>query len=195
MSQQVQDLSKLFLRPRSIWARRRSSGINQGSSFTPAALGGGPGDGFDDGDGGFEGDNEADLDGFQDAMEVWGAPADMIQLAEAPRKIAKTEIGYSRAAKQVDVRALKELLWESLEGLSTEAFRGVEKDEGVGRVSFHDVLRAVPESNAAGALEDLSVHLCFICALHLANEHGLAISSGEGLDTLIISLPISAAPS
>ena len=60
---------------------------------------------------------------------------------------------------------------------------------GSAGISFEEVLRTVPESSAAGALEDLSVHLCFICALHLANEHGLSISSGEGLDTLSISLP------
>ena len=32
-----------------------------------------------------------------------------------------------------------------------------------------------------------SVHLCFICALHLANEHGLRITGVPTLDRLEIS--------
>ena len=36
-------------------------------------------------------------------------------------------------------------------------------------------------------LEDLSVHLCFICVLHLANEHGLAVAGVTGLDRLLVS--------
>ena len=43
-------------------------------------------------------------------------------------------------------------------------------------MSFHDVLSRVPRVNAAGALQDLSVHLCFICVLHLCNEHGLQLT-------------------
>jgi condensin complex subunit 2 len=44
----------------------------------------------------------------------------------------------------------------------------------------------VPERNAAGAVADLSIHLCFICVLHLANEHGLSIHRVEALDKLRI---------
>lgn len=32
-----------------------------------------------------------------------------------------------------------------------------------------------------------AVHLCFICVLHLANEHGLVIKSVPTLDQLLIS--------
>ncbi len=45
----------------------------------------------------------------------------------------------------------------------------------------------MPEHNPAGRLEDLSVHLCFICVLHLANEHGLVIKGVPELDRLEIS--------
>jgi condensin complex subunit 2 len=31
------------------------------------------------------------------------------------------------------------------------------------------------------------VHLCFICVLHLANEHGLVIQPVPDLDRLLIS--------
>ncbi|GKV37970.1 hypothetical protein SLEP1_g45929 [Rubroshorea leprosula] len=39
--------------------------------------------------------------------------------------------------------------------------------------------------NCQAALkEDISPHLCFICLLHLANEHGLNIHGCPGLDDL-----------
>ena len=50
-----------------------------------------------------------------------------------------------------------------------------------------DVLSTVGARNPAGRLEDLSVHLCFICVLHLANEHGLVVRGAEGLDRLDLS--------
>ena len=56
-------------------------------------------------------------------------------------------------------------------------------------VSFQDLIAHVPSFGAAGSVEDLSVHLCFICLLHLANEHGLAISGTESLDHLVVSHP------
>lgn len=46
---------------------------------------------------------------------------------------------------------------------------------------------------SAGALSDLSVHMCFICVLHLANEHGLAIEGQQSLDELKIrNVPVEA---
>jgi condensin complex subunit 2 len=79
---------------------------------------------------------------------------------------------------QVDVRVLKETLWRTM----VEQRRGVE-----GALSFQDVISAVPSRGRAGKLEDLSVHLCFICMLHLANEHGLAIADAATLDRMTIS--------
>jgi condensin complex subunit 2 len=35
-------------------------------------------------------------------------------------------------------------------------------------------------------LKDLSVHVCFICVLHLANEHALRITGVPGLDSMAI---------
>ena len=52
--------------------------------------------------------------------------------------------------------------------------------------------KAAPAAAAATAalsapFQDLSVHLCFICLLHLANEHGLALSNHGRLDELSVS--------
>ena len=46
---------------------------------------------------------------------------------------------------------------------------------------------AAPSYAAAAPFKDLSVHLCFICLLHLANEHGLQLSNHGQLDTLTVS--------
>lgn len=52
---------------------------------------------------------------------------------------------------------------------------------------MQDVLATVPADNPAGRLEDLSVHLCFICLLHLANEHGLALQAVPEMDRLLVT--------
>jgi condensin complex subunit 2 len=54
-------------------------------------------------------------------------------------------------------------------------------------IPFQDVIVSVPSDSAAGALEDVSVHMCFICLLHLANEKGLVVRAHEDLTTLTIS--------
>lgn len=42
------------------------------------------------------------------------------------------------------------------------------------------VLQQLSLNNVAVAAQDVSVHLAFLCLLHLANEHGLAlINHGE----------------
>ena len=60
-------------------------------------------------------------------------------------------------------------------------------DETTGAHSFHSLLGNFPEDNAAGATEDISVHMAFICMLHLANEHGLKITDRKTLNDLDIS--------
>ena len=37
-----------------------------------------------------------------------------------------------------------------------------------------------------GLINDLSVHICFICLLHLANEHSLHITGAPSLDSIAI---------
>jgi len=100
--------------------------------------------------------------------------------------------GLSWAARaQVDVRALKEALWRGTLAEAAAAGAGAAGADPP-PLSFQAVLgRALGPGGGgagrAGAAGDLSVHLCFICALHLANEHGLRITGAPGLDRLDIS--------
>lgn len=84
---------------------------------------------------------------------------------------------------QVDVRALKQTLWHSIGSLHDTQTR----DQSGEELSFQDVLAEISQDNVADNVSDLSVHLCFICVLHLANENGLRITGQPSLDCLRIS--------
>ena len=130
-------------------------------------------------------DSSWDLPGDHDDGWDMGEPQGL-DLAEAAHKVEKVEVSYSKAAKQVDVKTLKELMWQ---GLSTVLEQRIA--DGISNpqegIEFADILATVPHENNVGRLEDLSVHLCFICVLHLANEHGLAINGFPQLDRLTVS--------
>ena len=104
-------------------------------------------------------------------------------LVDAPRRVEKIEVNYARTTKQVNVRALKQTLWSNLE----------ESESCDAEHSFKEILRDFPINNPAGHVEDISVHMAFICALHLANEHGLVIKSVPEMNDLIVSnVPVGA---
>ena len=172
-------LVKLSLRPNVGVA---GAGANFGGG---GDVGGGPGydddagfgGGFDGDDGyGFDADGEG---GFDDPAE---APTAVEGLVAAPRRCEKIQVNYARQTKEVNVKELKSTLWENIndDGICPA-------DEATGAHSFNQLLRRFPEDNLAGATEDISVHMAFICMLHLANENGLKITDRPGLDDLDIS--------
>ncbi|PRW32517.1 condensin complex subunit 2 [Chlorella sorokiniana] len=196
----VDNLNRFALRPRNAMP---STGGLPGADGTAggAAPGGAAGaedqqpdfqgdDAFDGfGGGAYDDDDDAGGDGYDGG---WGDLGDMLlagdgeglEMVQAARKVEKVEVNYSRAAKQVDVRSLKELIWSGIHAVPQPGGAPPSPDSVL---EFQDVLRTVPERNPAGRLEDLSVHLCFICMLHLANEHGLVIRSVPELSRLLIS--------
>lgn len=66
---------------------------------------------------GFDDDSAGD----HDALGFGWPEEDSIELAQAARKVNRMEINYSRAAKQVDVRALKQLLWDNIDKLAGDS--------------------------------------------------------------------------
>ena len=84
---------------------------------------------------------------------------------------------------QVDVRALKQTLWQVL---GEQHDRAVSSGAPADSLSFQDVLASLTPEKTASPLPDLSVHLCFICLLHLANENGLCITGAPTLDEMSI---------
>jgi len=96
------------------------------------------------------------------------------------------------STKQVDVRRLKEALWRGIQQLrSRQQAAGDGPDappaEESAPLRFQDLIAGLGDDSGAGRLADLSVHLCFICLLHLANEHGLVIADAADLRQLTIS--------
>ncbi|CAI5943872.1 unnamed protein product [Closterium sp. NIES-64] len=166
---------------------------------------GGGGDGFaavDGGDDGFGndwgGDECADpfdygddFDGQGDSAEVKPADDFMEDLVPMPKKAQKIDVNYARQSKQVDVKILKDTIWVEL-----QRHHGYEKEEqqdegefSSGPISFDRVLHNFPANCRAAALSDISVHLCFICVLHLANEHDLRLHASEDMNELDVHLP------
>lgn len=50
---------------------------------------------------------------------------------------------------------------------------------------FENVISGLQQSYPKEKLEEISTSFCFICLLHLANERGLKLESGETEDTII----------
>lgn len=215
----IPDLTRLFLRPRG-FVTARGDGNLQGAEAVAAGIGfdldmgGNPlGEGLQDDDddddrgaenydyeGGGAMDDYGDLAGGYVNPAGEGVEDGLIapqQLAQAVRKVQTVQVNYARISKQVDVRALKEELWNGISNTasrqpakgSTEAEQAgvLGAEDGAASISFRDLLATVPEGTKAGRLEDLSVHLNFICLLHLANEKGLYIRDNDRLDDLVIT--------
>jgi condensin complex subunit 2 len=176
------DLARLSLRPNAavtglglIQKRIRSgetAGANDGVFDGEDDFGEGFDNGFDDDD---------DDDANDDDTPIYTADG----LVAAPRRVEKITVNYARSTKQVDVKELKCALWGNINSVpdpDPDAATG-----GATTHSFHRLLHEFPEQNLAGATEDISVHMAFICMLHLANEHGLVITDRPELNDLDIS--------
>ncbi|XP_020265059.1 condensin complex subunit 2-like isoform X2 [Asparagus officinalis] len=110
-------------------------------------------------------------------------------LVRPPRQVNKVDIQYDKVSKQVDVHALKDMLWSNI--------RESVQMSDVGNkaaVSLKQILRQFSSEScpAASLPKDISPHLFFICLLHLANEHCLSLHDHPTLDELDIRIPSSA---
>ncbi|KAJ4848570.1 hypothetical protein Tsubulata_040953 [Turnera subulata] len=168
------DLVKLFLRPNVMClGKRRKRNSDQ---FRQQFADDGPLPSWDD-ENGF-GDQFADGNSSSDVEDN--------TLVSQPRQVNKIEVNYDKTSKQVDVQSLKETIWNHMQG-SPEL--PLQKDQNEG-LSFKNLLASFPsDCGAAATTTDISPHLCFICLLHLANEHGLSIHGCASLDDLSIYLP------
>jgi condensin complex subunit 2 len=106
-------------------------------------------------------------------------------------------ISYAKIAKKMDVKVLKDSLWDTLTdtvpAAGTKRAAPRSEDDADTRVvaatqSFAEVITELPRAVPDDIMENVSVPFCFICLLHLANEHQLEIQS-DGLADLRISQP------
>ncbi|KAJ9560987.1 hypothetical protein OSB04_006147 [Centaurea solstitialis] len=169
---QPEDLVKLFLLPNVMCLGRRG----RRHSDEPGQEG-------EENNGTFS-SWEDDCGHFDDG-NAYDDVEDSIALVSQPRQVNKIEVEYDKTSKQVDVQALKETLWSSMQ----ETHGSTQETK---TLSFQHLLSSFPTDNKktkAAPIDVISPHLCFICVLHLANEHGLSIHGCANLDDLTIHLP------
>ncbi|KAG6404800.1 hypothetical protein SASPL_132376 [Salvia splendens] len=168
---QPEDLVKLFLLPHVLClgrtrTKKHDNENQQRDGFEATAS-------WDDGD---------DFGGGFDDGHAHSDVEETSTLVSQPRQVSKIEVQYDKTSKQVDVHALKETLWGHIQQLDQSP---VEEES----ISFKQVLANVPDScRAAPLINDISTHLCFICLLHLANEHELRILDCPTMDDLTVCL-------
>ncbi|KAM7270086.1 hypothetical protein ACFE04_029300 [Oxalis oulophora] len=182
---QPEDLVKLFLLPNvmCLGKRRRKPSDELRQQYNDSEQFQSWGD-----DNGFDGQYGDD----NDHSDV----EDSNTLVSQPRQVNKIEVQYDKTSKQVDVQALKETLWGHIQEsphVSTQiltSFPPLSQHKVEEAISFKEMLATFPsDCQAAPTIKDISPHLCFICLLHLANEHGLSIHGCTNLDDLSICLP------
>lgn len=175
---QPEGLVKLFLLPSVMCIGRHGrkvsdDSIENSNSFEPSGTWGNE-DGF-----------EPNWDDAQGDIEE-----EFSKMVAQPRKVQKIQVDYDKTSKQVDVHVLKKTLWGSMQDFwRASEMEHDEKPETI--MSFKGLLSSLPPDCPAAAPEDISVHLCFICLLHLANEHCLSIRDCPSLDELCIQIPAS----
>ena len=134
---------------------------------------------------------------FNDALE-----GDVGELNEEDKDIASTQVigkkrpdhlNFSRVAKRVDVKFLKDNLWKTIKEEAKTIERPAEPNEEnieeqvePPKQTFGKLVASVANLYGTEQRKELSTSFYFICLLHLANEHGLTISTNETHDDMEI---------
>uniref|UniRef100_A0ACD5VR97 Uncharacterized protein n=1 Tax=Avena sativa TaxID=4498 RepID=A0ACD5VR97_AVESA len=112
-----------------------------------------------------------------------------VNLIAKPRQVNKIDIQYDKVSKQVDVHALKEVLWNHIH--TSAETDDLEREGTEPSLYVTEVLHNLPCSNPDLPTTKISPHLYFICLLHLANEHSLKLCDRLSLDEIDIYVPAS----
>ncbi|RKP29307.1 barren [Metschnikowia bicuspidata] len=105
------------------------------------------------------------------------------------KKVRPGYVNFSRVAKRVDVKLLKDNLWKTIKNEEKDESRPEAAPENalVVRKNFTEVVGSIGRLYRPDEEKDLSTSFCFICLLHLANEHGLSIEANALHDDLLIT--------
>lgn len=87
---------------------------------------------------------------------------------------ATQKVMYSRVAKKVDIKKLKDNIWRCIENQLTKLDSSKDR-----QLQFSSIIKQLKTLYTFETLKDLSTSFCFICLLHLANEHGFRIDKDE----------------
>ncbi|QLQ79082.1 hypothetical protein HG537_0B04300 [Torulaspora globosa] len=97
------------------------------------------------------------------------------------------KVTFSRVSKKVDVKKLKDNIWNSIKTLAI-GYKNQKTDESTdeGSLKFSEIAAELSKTYKMEAKKDISTSFCFICLLHLANEHGLKITSTDDYEDLLV---------
>ncbi|NXE99638.1 CND2 protein, partial [Menura novaehollandiae] len=119
-----------------------------------------------------------------------------LNLLAEPHRVNKIQFQYAKTAKKMDMRRLKNSMWELLtEGQGTGTAGEVEDDPKAGKdpaaVAGEKILSGITKDLLhrlpAPMASNLSVPLAFVCLLHLANEKNLKLESTEDLSDVLVT--------
>lgn len=199
-------LLRLFLKPKFALRRRQAAISPDGDgeideNFWAAAAEAPEAMDEDDAPAPFESQffHDEDDDAFvESALEpAFGDDGDDLRPGgEALRRARPENVHYAKKAKRVDVKRLKDDIWDGLKSLVDAGLPPLIPDEGPSETeaepstpakTFDTVIQSLRGAYPKDKMSEISTSFCFICLLHLANEEGLRIESaradgGEGLD-------------
>ncbi|CCM07077.1 uncharacterized protein FIBRA_09401 [Fibroporia radiculosa] len=107
------------------------------------------------------------------------------------RRVRPEFVNYTKRAKRVDVRKLKENIWRGLDivvpGQREEDEYAMDTDDRIPTDptearDFTAVISGLQKTYPRERLDDISTSFCFICLLHLANEQGLKLDTTRDSD-------------
>jgi hypothetical protein len=112
-----------------------------------------------------------------------------LDFVDKPSTCGSTDIGYSRNSKFVDVKLVKKHLWDCI---NDELVSAKAADKELMESSFQGLVTRTLGKLPKSECENLSIQVCFICALHLCNEKGVEIVTDPDkplLDFLVTGKP------
>ncbi|CAH1399013.1 unnamed protein product [Nezara viridula] len=105
------------------------------------------------------------------------------ELLPAPPKVNKIAIKYAKVQKRIDVKLLKNTIWDSM------ALEGQPKKETHEKpVKFSEIYSSLPDKLPKEEAAELSFPLAFMALLHMANEKNLALKGTNDYDDIYVSL-------
>lgn len=151
---------------------------------------------FNDGNDG----GDADFDDDYDAVGGGGpfnAPNENGGLLLGNRKARPEYVNYAKTAKKVNIKLLKDNIWNTLDITEDPTVEDVQKtaepetdvvkaEKEPEERKFTDMVQDLKGVYAPQQMTDISTSFCFICLLHLANEKGLVIEDNEDNTELTI---------
>ncbi|WVQ97904.1 hypothetical protein IAU59_005021 [Kwoniella sp. CBS 9459] len=122
--------------------------------------------------------------GMDEADDLWQATQD-----QELRKSRPETVHFAKKAKRVDVKRLKDDIWNGLKSLiPPEKDESSEDDADTPQTpvepteavkTFDSIITSLRSTYPNEKMSEISTSFCFICLLHLANEEGLKIETAR----------------